>query len=139
MPKRIARVLAGDHPPIVLVLGDDLRWTCKRFPELARDCNLLAGDRIGCESSGEPGYAAAAEIAQMLKGRVDYGPPTVTVLVSVHGSKIEISQRAESEDGGIVGDSLKVIRPGQTCLGRPYAHSRQLGPGRHEILDDEEE
>ena len=72
MPKPIARVLAGDEPPIILILGCDLRWTCERFPELADACNLLTRGWISCEWAGKPGYAAAVEVAKIPHGWIEY-------------------------------------------------------------------
>jgi hypothetical protein len=129
MPKPIARVRAGDDPPIVLVLGDDLRWTCDRFPELAEACNLICEGSISCEWAGQPRYAAADKIAKMLHGWIEYGEPKpqpMIVYITIVRGKIQIR----------IGELRQTIRPGQTLWGRPYGYWKQLGPGRHEVAGD---
>jgi hypothetical protein len=63
----------------------------------------------------------------------------MTVFINIDGEEIMIRARAESEDedGGIIGDAVWIIRPGQTFMGKPHAYWKALGNGAHTVPTDE--
>jgi hypothetical protein len=61
---------------------------------------------------------------------------TVTVYLTRLGEVILVRQRGEGE-GRLVGELLEILRPGGSFMGRPWDFWVSLGPGRHEVPDDD--
>ena len=44
-----------------------------------------------------------------------------------------IEVRALADDTGMIGDFVRVLKPGDNCLGYPYAWWEALPDGRHDV------
>jgi hypothetical protein len=51
---------------------------------------------------------------------------------SVSPEHVSVRARAESEDGGMVGDLFRDIKPEQSIFGYTFEELQELGPGEHE-------
>jgi hypothetical protein len=65
----------------------------------------------------------------------------MTVYINVYADEVEIHQGAKTDagsaGGGPIRDLVVVVRPGQKAFGRSYRFWRKLGPGEHEVTEEE--